>query len=96
MPFDIGEHSEPEPDVAVVSGSIRDYTTVHPTTAALLVEVAETSLHYNRTEKGSLYAKAGIIDYWIVNLVDRQLEVYRTPVYEAKGLYGYTLLTPHP
>jgi len=91
MPLAIDEKSEPEPDVAVVAGHVRDYKDAHPTTAALIVEVAETSLEYDRTIKGSLYAKAGIADYWIVNLNDRQLEVYRTPVANAvyPGSFGY-------
>ena len=56
-----------------------DYATKHPTTAVLLVEVADSSLRYDRKIKGHRYAQAGIADYWILNLVDRQLEVYRRP-----------------
>lgn len=88
-PFVISDISEPEPDVAVVPGTIRDYTEVHPTAAALLVEVADTSVSYDRTVKGSLYAKAGIGDYWIVNLVKGQLEVYRQPVEDDEATYGW-------
>ncbi len=81
MPLALGERSEPEPDVAVIAGDVRDYVHDHPTTAALIIEVADTSLAYayDRTTKGSLYARAGIPEYWIVNLVDRQLDVYRDP-----------------
>lgn len=89
MPFNVGEYSEPEPDVAIIAGAIRDYTQEHPTTAALIVEVAETSLAYDRDTKSSLYAKVGIADYWIVNLVDLQLEVYRTPRSDEDALYGF-------
>ncbi len=88
-PFVISDISEPEPDVAVVPGTIRDYAEAHPTTAALVVEVADTSVSYDRTVKGSLYAKAGIADYWIVNLVQRQLEVYRLPVADDEATYGW-------
>lgn len=88
-PFVISDISEPEPDVAVVPGTIRDYAKAHPTTAALLVEVADTSVSYDRTLKGSLYAKAGIADYWIVNLVQRQLEVYRQPIADDEATYGW-------
>ena len=88
-PFVVSDISEPEPDVAVVQGSIRDYAEAHPTAAALLVEVADTSVSYDRTFKGSLYAKAGVAEYWIVNLVKRQLEVYRQPVADEQATYGW-------
>ncbi|HKI18317.1 MAG TPA: Uma2 family endonuclease [Isosphaeraceae bacterium] len=77
--LDLGRRNQPEPDTAVVRGDPRDFTTKHPTTAVLLVEVADSSLRYDRMIKGHRYALAGIADYWIVNLVDRQLEVYRNP-----------------
>ncbi len=88
MPFVVSNTSEPEPDVALVQGSVRDYTNQHPTSAVLIVEVADTSLSYDRETKGSLYAKGGIQDYWIINLVDDQLEVYRNPVADPDALYG--------
>lgn len=77
-PLALGEH-EPVPDVAVVPGSPDDYRQSHPTTALLVIEIADTSLQYDRTTKMSLYASAGIPEYWIVNLVERRLEVYREP-----------------
>jgi Uma2 family endonuclease len=67
-PFVISDISEPEADIAVVPGSIRDYATAHPTTAVVIVEVADTLLRYDRKVKGSLYAKAGIAEYWMLNL----------------------------
>ena len=79
MPLVLGRDSDPEPDVAVVAGTTRDYADAHPQTAALVVEVAESSLEYDRTTKGPLYAESRIPEYWIVNLVDGQLEVYRKP-----------------
>lgn len=88
-PFVVSDISEPEPDVAVVQGSIRDYTDAHPTSAALLIEVADTSVSYDRKFKGSLYAKAGVAKYWIVNLVKRQLEVYRQPIVDDQAIYGW-------
>jgi Uma2 family endonuclease len=88
-PLDFGEITEPEPDVAVIAGQVRDYAKAHPTTAVLLVEVADTSLTYDRTTKASLYAKAGIAEYWIVNLIERHLEVHRTPVADATQPYGF-------
>ena len=78
-PLALGEDSEPEPDVAVVAGTPRDYVGAHPSTAALVVEVADSTLRLDRRLKGSLYARAGLRDYWIVNLVRGVLEVHREP-----------------
>ncbi|MFA0742079.1 MAG: hypothetical protein DFNUSKGM_002199, partial [Candidatus Fervidibacter sacchari] len=77
QPLDLGEAHEPEPDVAVVPGKRRDYATSHPKTAVLIVEVALTSVDYDRNVKSSLYAKAGIPEYWLLNLRERRLEVFR-------------------
>ncbi len=88
-PLDVGELSEPEPDLAVIAGHVRDYRKAHPTTAALIIEVADTTLAYDRRVKTSLYAKVGIREYWIINLNDRQLEVYRTPVRDAAQRFGF-------
>src|SRR5262249_38816140 len=79
--LDLTPYSTPDQDLAVIAGSIRDNTSVdNPTTALLIVEVSLTTLRHDRGRKASLYARAGIADYWIVNLVDRQLEIYRDPV----------------
>ena len=78
-PIALDEQSEPEPDVVVVPGQPRDYLDAHPSRPVLLVEVAETSLAIDRLRKGGLYARAGIADYWVVNLIDEMLEVYREP-----------------
>lgn len=79
LPLALGFDSEPEPDVAVVSGTWRDYSHTHPTTAILIVEVADSSLIHDRKRKTRLYARAGIPEYWILNLVRWCLEVYREP-----------------
>jgi Uma2 family endonuclease len=79
MPFALDADSEPEPDVLVVPGEPRDYTAAHPSRCALLVEVADSSLLFDRRKKAVLYARAGVTDYWIVNLRDRVLEVHRAP-----------------
>ncbi len=73
--------SEPEPDVAIIRGNTRDYQDCHPgpDNIALIVEVADSTLDRDRTLKQTIYAQAGIATYWIVNLVDRQLEVYTKP-----------------
>jgi Uma2 family endonuclease len=78
-PLNLGQESEPEPDAAVVRGRPRDYVHAHPTTAVLVVEISDTTLAFDRGPKAALYARAGIPEYWIVNLVDRVLEVHRDP-----------------
>jgi Uma2 family endonuclease len=88
-PLALDEESEPEPDVAVVAGSFRDYVGQHPSRPALVVEVSEASLALDRVHKGSLYARAGLADYWIVNLVDRALEVHREPVPDPAAPFGW-------
>jgi Uma2 family endonuclease len=88
-PIALSEISEPEPDIAVVVGAPRDYSDAHPTTALLIVEVSDTTLTYDRGRKASLYAKAGIEDYWIVNLVHQRLEVYRNPAPMSEQPFGY-------
>jgi Uma2 family endonuclease len=89
LPICIGGSSEPEPDVSVVPGSERDYLgTGHPTDVSLIVEVADSSLAFDRSDKASLYASAGIADYWIVNLLERRLEVHRRPVPDPAGRFG--------
>jgi Uma2 family endonuclease len=89
LPLSLGINSDPQPDVAVVAGKARDFKDAHPSTAALVIEVAVSSLVYDRNTKASLYAKAGIKDYWIVNVEGEQLEVYRRPIADAKGEYGF-------
>ena len=82
MPLALGDDSEPEPDVAVVPGTLWDYRDAHPTTALLVVEAGEASLKLDREHKKALYAQHGIQEYWIPNLPGRLLEVYRDPVGE--------------
>jgi Uma2 family endonuclease len=79
MPFALDDDSEPEPDVIVVRGSTRDYVAGHPSQCALVVEVSETSLVVDRRHKAMLYARAGVAEYWIVNLRTSVLEIYRSP-----------------
>jgi Uma2 family endonuclease len=88
-PVDLGLATEPEPDVSVLPGMRRDYA-AHPTTAVLVVEVSESTLAHDRGWKASLYAAAGISDYWIINLVDAQLEVRRQPIADASKPHGQT------
>src|SRR3989442_10423608 len=89
LPVALDEESEPEPDVAVVPGSFGDYAGGHPSRPVLVVEVSESSLAFDRAHKGSLYARAGLADYWIVNLIDRVLEVYREPGRDPNAPFGW-------
>ncbi|HEX6985539.1 MAG TPA: Uma2 family endonuclease [Planctomycetaceae bacterium] len=87
-PITIPPDSEPEPDVAVVRGSLRDYADRHPGPAdvPLVVEVAFSSLSRDRRIKARLYAAAGCQAYWIVDLRSQRVEVYRDPI-PAEGRY---------
>ena len=84
LPIALGKRSEPEPDVYVARGTARDYLDAHPTEAILLVEVSDSTLALDRTVKLAVYAAAGVPEYWIANLPDACLEVYRDP---AGGTY---------
>jgi hypothetical protein len=88
-PIALDDRSEPEPDVAAVRGGVRDYGREHPVRPVLIVEVAEASLALDRAHKGSLYARARMEDYWVLNLVNRVLEVYRQPVADALAPFGW-------
>ena len=78
--------SEPEPDISVVQGTPSDYEDAHPNAAdvALVIEVADQSLQRDRTTKRRIYARAGVRVYWIVNLIERQIEVCSDPT-NGKG-----------
>jgi Uma2 family endonuclease len=90
MPVALDDESEPEPDVAVVPGTWADYDDGHPGRPVLVVEVAESSLAFDRGQKGSLYARGGVADYWILNLVDRVLEIYRQPALDPGAPFGWS------
>ena len=85
-PVRIPDYDEPEPDVTIVRGSIEDYRHRHPGPAdvGLAIEVSLATLGLDQGKKWAAYATGGIAVYWIVNLVDRQIEVYTGP---ATGAY---------
>ncbi|HEY5090867.1 MAG TPA: Uma2 family endonuclease [Polyangia bacterium] len=87
-PLALGDDSEPEPDVALVPPG--DYSRAHPSHAFLVVEVADDSLRKDRLVKARLYARAGIPEYWIVNLPQRTVEVHR-----GAGADGYSSVSTH-
>jgi Uma2 family endonuclease len=80
-PIELGPRSEPQPDLALLRFQADFYQSAHPQAedVYLLVEVADTTLEYDRTIKAPMYAQAGIREYWIVNLVDGLIEVYTQP-----------------
>ena len=86
MALDVGIRNDPSPDLAVVQGSIRDYAARQATTAVLVVEVADSSLFLDTTTKAELYATAGVPEYWVVDLENQRLLVYRDPVSLPAGL----------
>lgn len=81
LPIVLSDRSEPEPDVAVCAPDPYDYSQAHPRAdqVLLVIEVADTSLIYDRTRKARAYAESGIPEYWIVNLLDQQVEVLTDP-----------------
>ena len=88
-PILLGPSDEPEPDLAVVIGSQRDYIgSNNKVDPLLVVEVSDTTLTYDRSVKLGRYARGGIREYWILNLPDRKLEVYRRPV-RSGSKYNY-------
>jgi Uma2 family endonuclease len=77
QPLALSDSSEPEPDLAIVP--LGDYSKQHPTRALLIIEVAESSLNYDRETKAPLYAAAGVPEYWIVDVAARVIEVRDQP-----------------
>ncbi|HEY9873855.1 MAG TPA: Uma2 family endonuclease [Candidatus Obscuribacterales bacterium] len=92
-PIILPADSEPEPDIAIVCNRPDDYLSAHPSPedVLLLIEIADTSLSYDRNTKLALYAEAGIFDYWVLNLVENCLECYSEPYQSGQGSYGYRL-----
>jgi Uma2 family endonuclease len=88
LPLVLGLLTDPEPDLAVVPGNARDYATAHPTSALLVVEISDSTLDYDLTDKASLYASGGITDYWVVDLVNRRLVVHRIPQSDPGAAFG--------
>jgi Uma2 family endonuclease len=92
LPLVLGQDLDPEPDFAVIAGTPRG-SSDHPTTADLVIEVADSSLAFDVNEKRLLYAKAGIREYWVVDINGRRLHVYRDPKagdYATQQTFGPT------
>jgi Uma2 family endonuclease len=84
-PIALDDNSEPEPDIAVVKIDPFDYASHHPTPSEvyLIIEVADSSLTFDREIKAKAYARSGIADYWVLNVGDRQLHVFREPAVDG-------------
>ena len=78
LPFALSEYSLPEPDLAVVPR--RSWGDPHPSAAALIIEVADSSLGVDRGLKARLYAEAAVLEYWVVNVGRLEIDVHRDPV----------------
>jgi Uma2 family endonuclease len=79
QPLALGLEIDPLPDVALVSGCVDDHEHVHPSAALHVVEIADSTSHYDLTTKAELYARANIPEYWVLDVVNRQLHVLRDP-----------------
>jgi Uma2 family endonuclease len=94
--------SKPEPDLVVVRSPLQRYERRHPgpRDIALLIEIADTTLEGDRQDKGRIYARARIAVYWIVNLNERQVEIYtepkggKEPAYRRRSDYGSDAILP--
>lgn len=90
-PITLLNNSEPEPDVVIARGKDKDYLAHHPYAEDILlaIEISDSTLDYDQTKKLTLYAEAGITNYWIVNLQVHQLECYSQPYQNAQGKFNY-------
>lgn len=89
LPLVLSPSDRPEPDAALVGGVLSDFKHNHPTTALLVIEVSDATLAADQTTKASMYARAAIPEYWIVNIPERLLEVHREPVEDAEAVFGW-------
>lgn len=91
MSLDLSLYSVVVPDLAVIECNVDEAAErENPTTALLVIEVSDTTLRYDRKKKGSLYARVGIQEYWILNVEERRLEVFRSPVSDEKAIFGFS------
>lgn len=91
-PIHLDDSSEPEPDLVIVRGEILDYIDRHPqpTDIHLLVEVADSTLSYDCQVKDKVYAKAGIPEYWVIDIKNRQVHIFHDP--QATGYASQLIL----
>ena len=89
LPIALDDDSEPEPDVSVVPRDRERYRRGHPDRPALIVEVADSSYRIDHTYKASLYARAGVPEYWIIDVVRETVEVHRGPEASSEAIHGW-------
>ena len=92
-PIQLDDFSEPEPDLAIVRGTVLDYAERHPRPrdVYLVVEVADSTLKHDCETKDKIYAQAGITDYWVIDVKNRQLNIFRDPT--PMGYRSHLILT---
>lgn len=97
LPLELDAETELHPDFSICAGELDDYADHHPTSALLVIEVSDSTLRFDRTQKAALYAAAGIPEYWIVDLKHRRVEVRREPIASeaAGGAHDYRVTTIH-
>ncbi len=90
-PITLPSNSEPEPDVVIAKKKVDNYLAAYPTVEdiILVIEISDSTLQYDRETKLPLYAEAGINNYWIVNLVQNNLEVYTNPFADNQNNFDY-------
>jgi Uma2 family endonuclease len=93
LPIALDDASEPEPDIAVVPRDTAAYRDAHPSRPVLIVEVAETSYRIDHGYKASLYARAGVPEYWLVDVVRETVEVHRNPEASSEAMHGWRYAT---
>jgi Uma2 family endonuclease len=91
--FRLSDLSAPEPDVMVLA-EMKDAGRALHDTPLLVVEVSDTTLNYDQGSKASLYASRGVLDYWVVNIVDDQIEIDRNPARDVRASFGWTYAPP--
>ena len=89
LPIALDDDSEPEPDISVVPGGPESYRDAHPSRPLLIVEVADSSYRIDHTYKASLYARAGVPEYWLIDVVREAVEVHRSPERSAEAPHGW-------
>jgi Uma2 family endonuclease len=92
-PMGLSEYNEPEPDVAVIRGGIRDYLADHPTSAVLVVEISDTTLRFDLKKKAPIYARASVTEYLVVDIQGRAVHVHREPVADSSSSTGFSYST---
>lgn len=94
LPLVLSQRTDPEPDIAIVLGVPDDHLRTHPTSAEIVVEIADSTLAFDVGEKASLYAAGGVADYWVIDVNNRQLLVFRNPHPDASAKHGHSYDAP--